>query len=81
MENIITSVSLPGELGKQLKQAAQESGETKSALIARALRDYLARQELLKIECKLQAQARVLGLKSEDDVVEMIHELRRHPPS
>lgn len=76
MENTVTSLSLPRELDEKLRQIAKRQGRPKSRLIQEALRDFLARKEIELIEQKMQAQARVLGIESDDDVVRLVHQIR-----
>ena len=77
MENVLTSLSLTKDLEKKIKDLAQRRGQTKNSLIQEALRDFILRQELEPIERKMQAKARASGVETDEDVVELIHEVRR----
>jgi len=77
MENIQTSLTLPPQLDESLRNLAQQKGQTKNSLIQQAIMDYLERQSILNIEKKLQAQARLMGIESEEDVVRLTREIRR----
>ncbi|MBI2336285.1 MAG: ribbon-helix-helix protein, CopG family [Deltaproteobacteria bacterium] len=77
MESILTSLSLPKNLEIKIKKLAKSRGQPKSKLIQEALFQYVQRQELEEIERKMQQKARQLGIESDEDVVEMIHELRK----
>lgn len=76
MENIQTSLTLPPQLDLSLRHLARQKGQTKNSLIQQAVSDYVERQAILGMEKKLQAQARLMGIESEEDVVELIREVR-----
>ncbi len=79
MDSIVSTIALSHDLELQLKKVARQRGQTKTSLIQEAVREFLARQELTVIERKMQAKARSLGIESDEDVVSMIHEVRRKP--
>lgn len=77
METVQSSLSLTKTLDEKVRALAKERGQTKNGLLQEAIREYIEKKELLTLQKKLQAQARAMGINSEDDVVEMIHEMRR----
>ena len=80
METIQSSLSLAKKLDQQLRQLAKERGQTKNGLIQGAIRDYIQRIDRIELERRMQAQARAMGINTEDDVVELIHSVRREHP-
>lgn len=76
MENIQSSLTLPPQLDESLRHLARQKGQTKNSLIQQAVSDYVERQAVLDMEKKLQAQARSMGIESEEDVVGLIREVR-----
>lgn len=77
MENMVSSISLPRSLEEKIREFAKKRGQTKSSLIQEAIRDYLQRVEIEPIERKMQARARAMGIESDEDVVDLIHEVRQ----
>lgn len=77
MQTTASTISIPKDMDLKIRELASERGQTKNGLIQEALRYYLARLELEDVERKMQAKARALGITSDDDVVDMIHQARK----
>lgn len=78
MENVSKSISISKEIDERLRSVARETGQTKNSLIQQALREFIENREILAIEKELQAKARALGIQTEDDVVDLIHDYRKN---
>ena len=77
MENVVSTLSLPKDLEKKVREYAKKNGQTKSGFIRQALTRYIDRQEIADTQRELQAKARAMGIRTEDDVVKLIHDFRR----
>ena len=72
------SVTLPPEMLKRARKLAARENRTMSELVREALRVYQrGRQSWQDIFAYGEANAKRLGLKSEDDVVRMVREYRQ----
>lgn len=78
MENVSKSISISKDIDERLRSVARETGQTKNSLIQQALREFIENREILAIEKELQAKARALGIQTEDDVVDLIHDYRKN---
>ena len=74
-------MALSPELDRQLRVEAEATGQSRNAIIQLALRDYLRQRRLDDIELKMQARARILGIESDADVVELVRQTRSGKPS
>ncbi|OGQ33489.1 MAG: hypothetical protein A3F16_08835 [Deltaproteobacteria bacterium RIFCSPHIGHO2_12_FULL_43_9] len=70
------SITLPSELEKALKRLAQKEHRTLSGVIQEATRYYMNVRRFEAIQSELAIKALQKGVKSEDDVEKLIHELR-----
>ena len=71
------TVSLPPKLGREAERTAKEENRTKSELVREALRMYLDQRRWRKLQEKTARQAQALGVKTEEDVDRLVHEVRR----
>ena len=71
------TVSLPPNLLREAERAAREEDRTKSELVREALRMYIEERRWRKLQRETAARARVLGLRSEEDVARLIHAGRK----
>jgi metal-responsive CopG/Arc/MetJ family transcriptional regulator len=72
--------SVPPEVRSEFEDMAREEGRTKSELFREMVRQYRIRHELTVLE-ELSAygrkRAEEKGIRTEEDVVRLIHEMRR----
>ncbi len=71
------TISLPTQLDKEAERTAREENRTKSELVREALRRYLDERRWQKLRKKAATQAQAIGIRSEEDVDRVIHEVRR----
>lgn len=71
-----TSISLPLLLEKELEKEAKAEHRTKSGLIQEAIRYYLENKRWKKLQRETAERARQLGIRSEDDVEDLIDSIR-----
>jgi len=71
------TISLPPKLVKEAEQLAREENRTKSELVREALRLYLEERRWRKLQLKTALQAQKLGIRTEEDVDRVVHEIRR----
>lgn len=70
---------MPPETKQEFERLAREEGRTKSELFREMVRQYRIKKELMVFEelaAYGRARARELGIKSEEDVERLIHEMR-----
>ena len=70
------TISLPLQLARETEQTAQEERCSKSELVREALQAYLEERRWRKLQHETAARAQALGIHTEDDVDNLIHELR-----
>ncbi|MGB6973802.1 MAG: ribbon-helix-helix protein, CopG family [Terracidiphilus sp.] len=73
----VVSVTLPPPLLAQARALAKEENRTMSELVREALRRYQRERAWDEIRAVGRAAAERAAVRSEDDVVRVIHELRR----
>ncbi|MDQ7818928.1 MAG: ribbon-helix-helix protein, CopG family [Armatimonadota bacterium] len=71
------TVSLPPSLVREAERAARQERRTKSELVREALRFYLEEQRWRKLQRRTNLQAQALGIRTEEDVNRIVHEVRR----
>jgi metal-responsive CopG/Arc/MetJ family transcriptional regulator len=71
-----TSISLPVPLERELMKEAKVEHRTKSGLIQEAIRFYLESKRWKKLQRETAERARRLGIRSEDDVEDLIDSIR-----
>ena len=72
-----TSITLPEKLEDELRAQAEAEGRTLSGILHEAARFYLNVRKWEGIQEELAPKARAKGIRSEKDVVRLIHENRR----
>lgn len=72
----VTSISLPVPLERELMKEAKAEHRTKSGLIQEAIRFYLESKRWKKLQRETAERARQLGIRSEDDVEDLIDSIR-----
>jgi CopG family transcriptional regulator/antitoxin EndoAI len=72
----VVSITLPPPLFEQAQALAKEENRTMSELMREALRRYQREQFFKKMRVQMQPAADRLGIRTEEDVVRVIHELR-----
>lgn len=70
------SITLPGELERDLKKLAQKEHRTLSGVIQEASRYYLNVRKFDVLQRELSIKAMKSGIKSEDDVEKLLEEIR-----
>ena len=71
------TISLPPKLLREAERAAREEDRTKSELVREALRFYLEERRWRKLQRKTALQAEALGIRTEEDVDRVVHEVRK----
>jgi len=71
------TVSLPPKLVREAERTAREEHRTKSELVREALRLYLDERRWRKLQRKTALQAQALGIRTEEDVDRLVHEVRK----
>ena len=69
-------VMLPEALVAQMEQTAESAHITLDELVQQAVQRYMADQRWTKLRAYGEAQARKVGITSEEDVDRAVHELR-----
>lgn len=72
----VVSITLPPPLFEQAQALAKEENRTMSELVREALRRYQREREWEQIRAYGTKAAEIAGVKTEEDVVKLIHELR-----
>ena len=73
----IVNLSLPPEIYEEVKRLAELKGTSKSEILREALKRYIASEaRWLRIRRWGEETALKLGIKDEDDVDRLIHEMR-----
>jgi CopG family transcriptional regulator/antitoxin EndoAI len=70
------TISLPPQLARETARTAREEQCSKSEIVREALRVYLEERRWKKLQRETAARAQALGIHTEDDVDNLIHELR-----
>jgi CopG family transcriptional regulator / antitoxin EndoAI len=73
----VVSITLPPALFDQAMALAKEENRTMSELMREALRRYERERFYEKIRVQMQPAAERLGIRTEEDVVRVIHEFRQ----
>ena len=71
-----TSISLPALLQKELEKEAKAEHRTRSGLIQEAIRYYLETKRWKKLQRETAERARQLGIRSEEDVENLVDSIR-----
>ncbi|MGH7966349.1 MAG: ribbon-helix-helix protein, CopG family [Candidatus Binatia bacterium] len=71
------TVSLPSQLSREAERTAQEEHRTKSEIVREALRFYLKERRWRKLQQQTALQAQALGIRTEEDVDRLVHEIRQ----
>jgi len=71
------TISLPPKLLREAERAAREEDRTKSELVREALRFYLEERRWRKLQRKTALQAEALGIRTDEDVDRVVHEVRK----
>ncbi|MBI3246296.1 MAG: ribbon-helix-helix protein, CopG family [Deltaproteobacteria bacterium] len=70
------TVSLPPQLEREAERTAKEEQRSKSDILREALRFYLEERRWRTLQRQTASRAQALGLRTEDDVDALVHELR-----
>lgn len=70
------TVSLPPQLARETARTAREEWCSKSEIVREALRVYLEERRWKKLQRETATRAHALGIHTEDDVDNLIHDLR-----
>jgi metal-responsive CopG/Arc/MetJ family transcriptional regulator len=76
---LVTSVSLPAEVLKQAGLIAKETHKSRSELIKEAVLQYLEKHEWHRLQEEAAPYATAKGVRTEDDVENLVREVRRSP--
>lgn len=71
------TVSLPPGLVREAERTARQENRTKSELVREALRMYLEERQWRKLQQKTALRARALGVRTEKQVDQLVHTLRK----
>jgi metal-responsive CopG/Arc/MetJ family transcriptional regulator len=75
----VLSVSVPERLAEEIERMAEEEGVSKSELVrlmVHAYRRERSEEEFLRLQRELAPKARVIGVKSEEEVERLVLEDR-----
>ncbi|MBI2982003.1 MAG: ribbon-helix-helix protein, CopG family [Deltaproteobacteria bacterium] len=72
-----TSITLPERLEEELKARAETEHRTLSGLLQEAARFYLQTKKWEALQRELSLKAKAMGIRTEEDVDRLIHQLRR----
>jgi metal-responsive CopG/Arc/MetJ family transcriptional regulator len=70
------TVSLPPQLEREAERTAREEKRSKSDILREALRFYLEERRWRKLQQKTAVRAQALNIHTEDEVDEIVHDLR-----
>ncbi len=70
------SFTFPTEMIKEIKQLAEKERKTRSQLIRDALEQYMQAKKWRNIQKKMAIRARAIGITSEENIEQLIHEYR-----
>ena len=73
---MIASLSLPADILKQANRAAKEEHMSRSELIKEALKAYLEEREWAHMRQQALPFAQARGIRTEEDVEDLIREVR-----
>jgi Arc/MetJ-type ribon-helix-helix transcriptional regulator len=73
----VVSITLPPPLFEQAKALAKEENRTMSELVREALRRYELARFFENARVKMKPAADRLGIHSEEDIVQLVREVRR----
>lgn len=71
------TISLPPKLVREAERTAREEHRTRSELVREALRLYLEERHWRKLQRQTALQAQALGIQTEADVEQLVHEVRK----
>ncbi len=71
------TVSLPPQLEREAERTAREEHRSKSDILREALRFYLEERRWRKLQRQTATRAQALGIRTEDDVDQLIHDIRK----
>lgn len=72
-----TSITLPERLEEELRGQAEAEHRTLSGILQEAARFYLNIRRWESLQQELAPEARAMGIRSEEDVDRLVHDLRR----
>jgi metal-responsive CopG/Arc/MetJ family transcriptional regulator len=73
----VLSITLPAPMLEEAQALAKKENRTMSELVREALRQYQREKRWEEINGFGRARAEAVGVRSEDDVVQVVHEHRR----
>lgn len=76
MQSFTMSVSLPKTLKKEMDHICRDEHRSKSGLVQEALRHYVEMKKWSRLQREISVKARKLGIVSEDDVEDLVDEVR-----
>jgi metal-responsive CopG/Arc/MetJ family transcriptional regulator len=76
-QTVISSVSLPASLAKELAKIAKSEHRTRSGIIQEAARFYLETRRWRHLQHAMQVRVRSLGLGGDADIEALVDELRK----
>ncbi len=71
------TISLPPQLVREAERMAREENRTRSEFVREALRLYLEERRWRKLQRQTALQAQALGIRTEEDVHRLVHEVRK----
>lgn len=71
------TISLPPRLVREAERTAKEENRTKSELVREALRMYLEERRWRKLQQKTALRAQALGIRTEEQVDQLVHAVRK----
>jgi len=76
-ETLIWTISLPPELASEAALLAKKEQRTRSELVREALRQYIAAKTWEQLQLQATTKTRELNIASEQDVEDLIDEIRK----
>lgn len=73
----VLSITLPSPMLEEARDLAKHENRTMSELVREALRQYQKQKRWETLATLAQSSARAAGVRSEEDVVDAIHQFRR----
>lgn len=73
----VVSITMPPPLFEQAQALAKEENRTMSELLREALRRYQSERSFERARAQMAPAAKRLGIENEDDVVNLVRQVRR----
>ena len=71
------TVTIPNEIATQLNELQKSEMKNCSSIVTEALRQYIEWKMFKGLQKEAAAVARAMGIRTEEDVVKLIHDFRK----